>query len=112
MNKPLNELAKRVHHLAKEKGFWAGWYSNQYGPHYPRELHLAVKLALVHAEVSEALEALRKEGVEAHGFREELADILIRVLDIAGAVGMDVDSEVDSKHEVNVGRPLLHGKRF
>ena len=64
-------------------------------------------LALVHSEVSEALEAFR-EGDETH-FCEEMADVLIRVLDCVVAIDPDFDATVAAKLEVNRGRGFHHG---
>ena len=45
-------------------------------------------LALVHSEVSEALEAFRIDDKE--NFIEELADVVIRVLDLSEGLEMDI----------------------
>jgi len=39
----------------------------------------------------------------------ELADIVIRVYDLAGALGIDLDAAIEVKHQYNVGRPYRHG---
>lgn len=64
-------------------------------------------LALVHSEVSEALEAFRKD--EKEHFIEELADVVIRVLDCSAGLGMDIDTAIRSKLEKNKGRSFRHG---
>jgi len=64
-------------------------------------------LALVHSEVSEALEAYRNRDED--NFREELADVIIRVLDMCGGLGIDIEYEVMKKHKINLGRPYRHG---
>lgn len=64
-------------------------------------------LALIHSETSEALEAFRK-GDKAN-FSEELADTLIRVLDCAGGLGIDIDSAVAAKLAKNKTRGFRHG---
>ena len=64
-------------------------------------------LALIHSEVSEALEAFRHNN-EAN-FEEELADILIRVLDCAGGLCIDIDKAVREKIDTNRGREYKHG---
>ena len=39
-----------------------------------------------------------------------MADVVIRVADICGAYGIDLDTAVRQKMAVNAGRPRLHGK--
>jgi len=64
-------------------------------------------LALIHSEVSEALEAFRHDDKE--NFAEELADIGIRLLDCAHGLGIDLDHEVEKKLEKNRQRAHRHG---
>ncbi len=64
-------------------------------------------LALIHSEVSEALEAFRKNDKD--NFTEELADVLIRVLDCGGGLGLDLDKAVRDKLEKNRNRAYRHG---
>ena len=65
-------MARRVHLIAKSKGFWDDEVT------YDK---IGNKLALVHSEVTEVLEAIRKsQGSEK--VVEEIADIVIRILDV------------------------------
>jgi len=64
-------------------------------------------LALIHSEVSEGLEAFRKDEQEL--FLEEMADVVIRVLDCVGAFTDDFDKIVEAKIEKNRGRGYRHG---
>ena len=64
-------------------------------------------LCLIHSEVSEALEAYRKADMD--NFREELADIAIRLFDLAEGYAVDLEREVEVKHEKNKQRPYRHG---
>lgn len=66
------------------------------------------KLMLVTTEVAEAAEAVRKENFQ--NFVEELADICIRVFDIAGTMEIDILSAIKIKHRFNLGRGPRHGK--
>ena len=68
---------------------------------------LSSHLALVHSEVSEALEALRAQDIS--NFAEELADVVIRVMNIADGVGISIGFEVLRKLEINRGRGHRHG---
>lgn len=64
-------------------------------------------LALIHSEVSEALEGFR--GGDKANFEEELADVLIRVLDCATGLGLDLDTAVAAKLDKNRARSFRHG---
>jgi NTP pyrophosphatase (non-canonical NTP hydrolase) len=71
---------------------------------------LPVKLALIHSEVSEALEADRKHlGEDA--VAEELADVVIRVMDTAAAHRLDLAGALFRKMAVNRQREYRHGNR-
>lgn len=110
----LNEIAYDAHNNSKKHGFWDGDYDLA---KLPIDV-IGLKLALIHSEVSEALEDARKgnlvtlvgESGKPHGFPSELADIIIRVGDLAGAIGIDLDREVQKKMAFNAGRPRMHGK--
>lgn len=43
-------------------------------------------------------------------FCEELADVIIASLSVAGKLGIDIDAAVRRKMEINKGRPWKHGK--
>lgn len=62
---------------------------------------LMTNLALIHSEVSEAVEALRKHPEE---FGEELADIVIRTLELAHMAGVHMGTTVMSKMVKNRSR--------
>lgn len=64
-------------------------------------------LALIHSEVSEALEAFRNNDDE--NLFEELGDILIRVLDLAGGLGFNIQETVTEKIRKNYVRGYRHG---
>lgn len=72
-------------------------------------------LSLIHSEVSECLEAYRCGNPPSEkiprfsGEEEELADILIRVLDFAGVRGYDIEGALRAKMAYNEGRPYRHG---
>jgi len=104
----LDVLAALLHETAIEKGFWDK----------PKNFDLfGNKLALVHSEVTEVLEAMRKnKGSEE--IVEEMVDILIRTLDLyasmrnGGFVEHSLDEVLFNKMEKNKERPRLHGNLF
>ena len=75
-------------------------------------------IALIMSEAAEALEALRKgNGPDEHcpqfsGAEVELADVIIRIMDMAEARGWNVAGAIVAKHEFNKTRPYKHGKEF
>jgi len=104
----LDVLAAVLHETAIEKGFWSGDIN------YDK---IGNKLALVHSEVTEVLEAIRKnKGSEE--VVEEIADVLIRTLDIyaamrnSGDLIHSLDEVLFNKIEKNKSRPKLHGNLF
>jgi len=99
MKDTLNKLRDESHNYAKSKGF----YDNE-----PR--NFGELIALIHSEVSEALEADRRGDINMVG--EEFADILIRVFDAAGYYNIDLDYHVKRKMDINKNRPYKHGKKY
>ncbi len=91
----INRMCKEAFEIAKSKG----WHDE------PREM--GTILALIHSEVSEALEADRKGDKE--NFVEELADVCIRVFDLCGAHGIDLESAIIHKMAYNRTRSYKHG---
>jgi NTP pyrophosphatase (non-canonical NTP hydrolase) len=104
----LDALAAVLHETAIEKGFWEG----------PRNYdQIGNKLALVHSEVTEVLEAIRKNK-GSQEIVEEMADVLIRLLDLYAAmrnatfIEHSLDEALFVKMEKNTLRPKLHGNLF
>ncbi len=100
----MNELAKQITEWREEKGFYTPSSIN--GPDGDAMLG---KLMLVVTEVAEAAEAVRHGDLD--NFKEEIADAFIRLLDICGAMGIDIEEEIAQKMAVNKNRPQRHGKK-
>lgn len=123
----INRLAKQIHENNVSKGF------------YEDKKNIGEMLALIHSEVSEALEADRKgnyanmnellwEDLNTHPeesyfphafveyckdtFEDELADVIIRVLDLAHFKGIDLEKHIDAKMAYNKTREFKHGKKY
>lgn len=77
------------------------------------------RIALIHSELSEALEAYRDPGHSIHdlwfdeekpeGVPAELADAVIRILDTCEAYGIDLSRALEVKMAYNATRPFRHG---
>ena len=65
---------------------------------------------LIVSELGEALEALRYD--DRDNFAEELADVAIRLADLCGGLGIDLEAEIKKKMEKNKSRGYKHGKAF
>jgi NTP pyrophosphatase (non-canonical NTP hydrolase) len=110
----LNNLAHDLHSTAKKKGFWAKVYKHSENAPLQDIDFMLAKLALVHSEVSEVLEAMRKQQGEEK-IVEELVDIFIRLMDFyAGAkatgwVTSSFDEILEKKVGINKERPPMHG---
>lgn len=111
----LDNLAKNVHSNASQKGFWDYMYSNA-EPVGDTFIFFAKQIAMIHSEATEVLEALRKKKGEDQVV-EELADIIIRVVDlyeglrVAGEVQDSLEDVVTRKTIINTQRPKMHGVR-
>ncbi len=107
-----------IHRLAKEKGWYDGVDTNNLYKLSPD--FIPSKLALIHSELSEALEAYRENGIPnvcgqeeivmgEGSFAEELADAVIRIFDLAGLLGIQIGNCILDKHRYNKSRPHRHG---
>ena len=85
----------------------AGWWNDKEGNSIKSNPYtFSNKLALIHSEISEALEADRKNLKDdklphRDGREVELADAVIRIFDLAGAYGMDLGFAILEKMEYN-----------
>ena len=103
----IKEWSEDIHKNAKAHGWWDD-------PRRPGEL-----LMLVVSEVSEAFEEVRKgksmtetyysENGKMEGVPSELADVVIRIMDMCEHYGIDLEKVIKEKHEYNKTRHYKHG---
>ncbi len=104
----LNETGYLIHRTSKNKGF--------YDVDVIDVNFVLSKIALLHSECTEVLEAVRKEQGEDK-IMDELADVAIRLLDLVEALkdGKFIDKQlllqdaIENKMKVNSERPKRHG---
>lgn len=111
----LTEMKYRAHKNAVEKGFWDRYHSlmsklSDDDGSWLTRIYISNCLMLICSELAEACEALRHDKLDE--FHEELADVVIRLLDLCGEFGIDIESEVLKKMAHNESRPYLHNKLF
>lgn len=97
-------VQEMAHRIAESKGWWDGG-----------ERNFGETTALIHSELSEALEAKRhgnppSDHIPAFsGVEEEWADVVIREMDVASVDGYRLAEAIWAKLMFNAGRPYKHG---
>ena len=128
----MNELAKKIHENAQAQGF------------YDNPVETGTSLMLIVSELSEALEADRKNrrarlnsfqrkqdyrnpnsdipenrAFQAYfelyikdTFEDEIADAIIRLLDLSAYLNIDIDKHIELKMKYNSLRHYKHNKKY
>ena len=113
-----NNMVELCHGLAVESGWWND--AKTESPDF-----IPAKLCLIHSEVSEAMEGARKNLMDDHlphrkMVEVELADTIIRIMDLAGGLNLDLGGAIAEKLLYNteredhkpVNRAKNNGKAF
>jgi NTP pyrophosphatase (non-canonical NTP hydrolase) len=107
----IRDWTKAIHQYALDKGWW------------DKERAIGDIFILFASEVHEAYDEYRngREVTEIYydpakpekpeGVPVELADVVIRILDFCGRVGIDLQAVMEEKHAFNLKRPYRHGNK-
>jgi len=126
--KTINQLSQEINDNARAKGFW------------DKERNTGEMLMLIVSEISEALEADRKDRYcdwsfdtppiihpeqlnddefkqlfaerVKDKFEDELADAVIRIFDLAYSKNINLQWHIEAKMRFNAMRPHMHGKKY
>ena len=123
----LTELSQRIHAGNVERGF------------YEHPATFPDRCMLIVSEIAEAVEAHRNGRTTEHGdvdqacrmaalemapvvgffkdkvkdtVEDEIADAIIRLLDLSGYMNIDIDAHVAAKLSYNATRGIRHGKAY
>lgn len=106
----ISDYIEESHRTATEHGWWDEEPQRTFGD----------QVALMHSELSEALEEYRDghepqelyfKEAKPEGVPAEFADVLIRIFDTCGRYGIDLEQALTVKMAYNKTRPYRHGGR-
>ena len=103
-----NEKARETTEIAENHG-WG---------FEPNHETLAMKIALIHSELSEALEGLRHGNPKSEKIpeftqlEEEFADVIIRIMHVGKVLGLRLPEAIIAKDKYNNNRPYKHGGKL
>ena len=109
----LNELRDEIYDDAVKHGLWneaealRGWAycgnRTKYAIDRVRREDCAMR-------IRDEVEELYDEAHDENNYTEELADVIIMALSVAGYLSIDIEKAVQAKMEINRGREWRHGK--
>lgn len=110
--KTISDWQTHVYNVAKANGWW-----EKIGNRPMTVEEIATSLCLIHSEVSEGLESIRKNephfftaaNGKPEGLGSELADVIIRCMDLSEKLGIDLDEMIRVKSAFNETRSHRHG---
>ncbi|MFK7240452.1 hypothetical protein ABBZ27_09915 [Acinetobacter baumannii] len=124
----MKDLINKIHEQNVKAGWWTDLatgesLTSKNGE--PAKRNVPEMLCLIHSEISEAMEGHRKNLMDdklphRSMLEVELADAVIRICDMAGGLGLDLDGAIHEKLEYNKQRAdhkienrlLANGKKF
>ena len=125
----MKKLQEEIHRIADDHGFWSDYRDlrklvGEYGgllgvqEDAPELMIQLSRAMLMVSEISEAVEARRNHDAkddklpQYSGFTVELADCIIRILDMAEQFNLPVIEAILDKSDYNKSRPFMHGKQI
>ena len=108
----INDLIAKAYLNANKKGFWSDLECESVEEISTHDELNAIgnRLMMIVGEVAEEQEGLRHNNKA--NFKEELADVVIRLADLCGGLNIDLEAEIIKKMKINADRPYKHGKAF
>lgn len=137
--KSINQLRDEIHEIAKSKGFWDKPREigtllmlcvselaeameadrNESYCQMERFNRILVSSRIINNDPTYTGEITRDQAWAVNfetcikdTFEDELADTVIRILDLCGAKGIDIEKHIELKMKYNATREMLHGKKY